>query len=93
MISDSVQWKRLSEHVASLKQPSNHLKNLLADGDRCAALVAEHDGILLDYSRENLVPETMDMLFDLAGAAGLEEKRANMASGAHINSTEDRAGT
>jgi len=32
------------------------------------------------------------MLFDLATAAGLEEKRNKMASGAHINATEDRAG-
>jgi glucose-6-phosphate isomerase len=27
------------------------------------------------------------MLFDLAGAAGLEQKRAAMASGQHINTT------
>jgi glucose-6-phosphate isomerase len=33
------------------------------------------------------------MLYELAGAAGLDEKRANMASGKHINQTEDRAGT
>lgn len=31
------------------------------------------------------------MLYDLATAAGLEEKRASMATGQHINSTEDRA--
>jgi glucose-6-phosphate isomerase len=91
MISDTAQWKRLQEHSATVKQPSHHLKILLQDSDRCAALAAEHDGILLDFSRENLMPETMDMLFDLAGAAGLESKRANMAAGVHINSTEDRA--
>ena len=32
------------------------------------------------------------MLCDLAVAAGLEEKRSNMANGVHINATEDRAG-
>lgn len=31
------------------------------------------------------------MLFDLAGAAKLEQKRAAMAAGEHINTTEDRA--
>lgn len=31
------------------------------------------------------------MLFDLAGAAGFERKRAAMAAGEHINTTEDRA--
>lgn len=33
------------------------------------------------------------MLFDLAAAAGIEEKRNRMAAGEHINATEDRAGT
>lgn len=32
------------------------------------------------------------MLFELAGTAGLDEKKGNMATGKHINSTEDRAG-
>ena len=32
------------------------------------------------------------MLFDLAGAAGLEDKRTKMGTGQHINATEDRAG-
>lgn len=31
------------------------------------------------------------MLFDLAGVARLEQKRAAMAAGEHINTTEDRA--
>ena len=31
------------------------------------------------------------MLFDLAGVAHLEQKRAAMAAGEHINTTEDRA--
>ena len=31
------------------------------------------------------------MLFDLAGVAGVEQKRAAMAAGEHINRTEDRA--
>ena len=71
---------------------TTHLRQLLADADRCSALLAEHDGIILDYSRENVLPETMDMLYDLAGAAGLEEKRNAMVAGKHINTTEDRAG-
>eukprot|EP00604_Paraphysomonas_vestita_P003166 CAMPEP_0174821094 /NCGR_PEP_ID=MMETSP1107-20130205/5382_1 /TAXON_ID=36770 /ORGANISM="Paraphysomonas vestita, Strain GFlagA" /LENGTH=496 /DNA_ID=CAMNT_0016037769 /DNA_START=242 /DNA_END=1728 /DNA_ORIENTATION=+ len=33
----------------------------------------------------------MDLLFDLAGVAGLDIKRAAMGAGNHINSTEDRA--
>jgi glucose-6-phosphate isomerase len=37
--------------------------------------------------------QTQDMLFDLAAAAGLEDKRTKMGCGQHINATEDRAGT
>jgi hypothetical protein len=33
-----------------------------------------------------------DMLFDLAGVAGLESKRLQMARGDRLNSTENRAG-
>jgi glucose-6-phosphate isomerase len=84
-----VEWKKLENHAASVKEM--HLKSLLQDSSRCAALVAEHDGIMLDFSRENVLPATMEMLFDLAGAAGLEQKRAAMAAGQHINTTEDRA--
>jgi glucose-6-phosphate isomerase len=89
LISESAEWKKLQAHAATVQ--GVHLKTLLQDAARCAALTAEFDGITLDFSRENVMPETMEMLFDLAGAAGLEQKRAAMAAGAHINSTEDRA--
>lgn len=89
LISETSQWKRLSEHSSIVK--TTHLRQLLSDSDRCSSLLAEHRGIVLDYSRENVLAETMDLLFDLAGAAGLEEKRNNMVAGKHINATEDRA--
>jgi hypothetical protein len=31
----------------------------MQDGDRCKALFAEHDGIVLDYSRQNVTLESM----------------------------------
>lgn len=89
VISDTVQWKRLEEHAPVVS--NIHLRNLLQDRDRCYAMSAEHNGVVLDYSRQNATTETMDMLFDLAAAAGLEEKRTRMGTGQHINSTEDRA--
>jgi glucose-6-phosphate isomerase len=69
-----------------------HLRDLMADGDRCAATSVTAQGITVDYSRQNVVLPTMDMLFDLAEAAGVEGKKAAMARGEHINTTEDRAG-
>lgn len=89
LISDSIQWKRLEEHVAVIKK--THLRQLMLDENRCFSLMTEYNNILMDFSRENMLPETMDMLLDLANAAGLEAKRSNMCQGKHINETEDRA--
>ena len=89
MISSTPAWKALEEHAAAMKE--THLKQLLADATRCGALVAEHDGIFLDYSRENVTAETMTKLYDLAAAAGLKSKMAAMAAGEHVNNTENRA--
>ena len=47
--------------------------------------------ILLDYSKNRIDEEVMTALFDLARAAGVEERRAQMCEGEHINITEDRA--
>lgn len=63
----------------------------MQDQDRCSSLVAEHNGIILDYSRQNLNSNTMDKLFDLAAASGLETKRSAMINGDHINTAENRS--
>lgn len=57
VINETAQWKRLEEHSQTVKQ--THLRTLMQDTERCFALMAEHKGILLDYSRENVLPETM----------------------------------
>ena len=59
MINESSQWKQLEEHSGVLKQPSYHLRSLLQNPERSDALIAEHNGIVLDFSRQNLVPETL----------------------------------
>ena len=48
-------------------------------------------GVLLDYSKNRIDEEVMAALFDLARAAGVEERRDQMCEGEHINITEDRA--
>lgn len=68
-----------------------HLRDLLMDAERCASMVASHDGFMLDYSRQRLTKETVSALFDLAKRVGLRTKIASMLSGEKINSTEGRA--
>jgi len=89
-IHETAAWLRLKEEAKHIKADT-HLRDLLKDSTRNEALVAQHDGILLDYSRQNVTQHTMELLFNLATTAGVEEKRAAMGTGAHINSTEDRA--
>ncbi len=38
---------------------SQHLRNLLQDPERCHALTADHKEILMDYSRQLVLPETI----------------------------------
>ncbi len=61
------------------------------DPNRFRRFSASGAGILLDYSKNRIDEEVMAALVDLAHAAGVEERRAQMCEGEHINSTEDRA--
>jgi glucose-6-phosphate isomerase len=47
--------------------------------------------LYIDYSKHRVTRETLGLLVDLAKAADLEAKRDAMFSGAHINTSEDRA--
>ncbi|KAF1331494.1 Glucose-6-phosphate isomerase, partial [Globisporangium splendens] len=90
LINDTAAWKRLQEHAATIKS-STHLRELLQDEKRNEVLRTEQRGIFLDYSRQNATTETLDLLFDLADAANLKKKLTAIASGEHVNVTEDRA--
>ena len=74
-----------------------HLRNLCNDSARCAGLTALHmtnygrQKIHLDYSRQQVTGEVMELLFDLADAVNFMDRREAMRRGAKINSTEGRA--
>lgn len=61
------------------------------DPNRFKRFSASGADILLDYSKNRIDEEVMAALFDLARAAGVEERRTQMCEGEHINITEDRA--
>ena len=82
-------WNALAAHAAIIKD--THLRDLLQDGRRCAAMTAEHDGVLLDFSRQNATEGTLSLLLDLAKEAKLSEKLKAMAKGEKINTTENRS--
>lgn len=88
-IADHPAWKALTAHARSLG--STHLRQLLQDGQRCAAMRCQADGVILDYSRQIATPETTSLLLALAQAADLDGKMRRMAQGEPINATEHRA--
>ena len=61
------------------------------DPNRFQRFSATGADILLDYSKNRIDEEVMGALFELARAAGVEERRTQMCEGEHINITEDRA--
>ncbi|MBZ9935385.1 glucose-6-phosphate isomerase [Mesorhizobium sp. BR1-1-16] len=62
-----------------------------ADPQRFQRLSLTVDGLLLDYSKNRLDTAAVIALLDLARAAGVEARRAQMFAGEKINVTENRA--
>lgn len=83
-------FRLLQAHFEDIKH--RHLRDLFAeDQARGERFAAEACGIYLDYSKNRVTTETMALLFDLARESALEERRAAMFAGEHINVSEDRA--
>lgn len=88
-IAYSPEWMALREHVKEVQQL--HLKDLLIDEERTDNLIREHSGLYVDFSRQNMTENTLQLLLNLAERAKLRTKMNAMFAGEHINSTEDRA--
>jgi glucose-6-phosphate isomerase len=83
-------WKHLHQHRIEIS--SNALAELFdADPDRFETFSMEACGLFLDYSRNLINSETLDLLFELAQQAGLPEARRDLFDGKPVNNTESRA--
>jgi glucose-6-phosphate isomerase len=83
-------WKKLDDHCQ--KARLLHLLDLFAnDGERGLRFAVEAAGIYLDYSKNRITGETIELLLQLAEESGLRGRIDAMFAGAKINSTEDRA--
>jgi len=89
-LRECVSWRALEQHFAALR--GAHLRELFdSDPDRGERLVAEGAGLHLDFSKNRITDETLDLLKKLAHERGVEERRDAMFAGEHINVSEDRA--
>jgi glucose-6-phosphate isomerase len=83
-------WGSLGEHYEKVQ--GLHLRELFAaDPKRGRRLTAEAVGIYLDYSKNRIQDETLELLLGLAEASGLRERIEAMFRGDKINVSENRA--
>jgi len=83
-------WQALKKHYDELH--ATHLRKLFAeDPKRGTSLTCEAEGVYLDYSKNRVTAETMQLLVQLAKESGLAERIEAMFTGEKINVTENRA--
>jgi glucose-6-phosphate isomerase len=82
-------WKSLQAHFRQIQ--GQHLRDLFAqDPGRGERMVADAAGLFLDYSKNRISDETVDLLIRLATQCGLRERIDAMFDGERINITENR---
>jgi glucose-6-phosphate isomerase len=83
-------WKALASHYKTVSKL--HLRQLFADDpDRGQCMAIEAVGLYLDYSKNRVTDETLNLLLQLAEESGLRDRIDAMFSGEKINITEKRA--
>jgi len=84
------EWRALEEHHRKVEKL--HLRTLFSeDPRRGEQMSVEAEGIFLDYSKNRLTGETLELLLALARARGLSQRIVSMFRGDAINVTEKRA--
>jgi glucose-6-phosphate isomerase len=83
-------WKALENHYGELR--GKHLRELFADDEtRGERLVVEGAGLYLDYSKNRITDETVELLGALAEQSGLADRIEAMFTGERINVSENRS--
>jgi glucose-6-phosphate isomerase len=89
-VTERPAWKALQAHYKKIR--GLHLRKLFAkDAGRGERLTAEALGIYLDYSKNRITDETLQLLFQLAKESGLQARIDAMFRGDKINVTENRS--
>ncbi len=88
-LTQSLEWATLVAHHAALRDV--HLRDLFAaDPGRAERMTVEGADLVLDYSKNRLTDETIELLLALAERRGLAERIEAMFRGERINVTENR---
>src|SRR5262245_3896338 len=83
-------WKALAAHWKKVER--EHLRTLFAkDPERGRRFTAEAVGVFLDFSKNRITDETLELLVKLAEESELRSRIEAMFRGEKINVTENRA--
>jgi glucose-6-phosphate isomerase len=83
-------WKKLQAHFKTIG--GRHLRELFAeDPERGERLTLEAAGIYLDYSKNRITRQTLELLLELAEESGLRQRIDAMFAGEPINVSEHRS--
>jgi glucose-6-phosphate isomerase len=83
-------WSKLQRHFAVMQ--NNSIKEMFEnDPSRAANFHIKWNDFLVDYSKNNINQETIDLLLELAEEVNLKEAIAKYFQGDLINQTENRA--
>jgi glucose-6-phosphate isomerase len=83
-------WHQLQLHYATMKNVSM-TEMFSLDKTRAAKFNIQWNDFLLDYSKNRITQDTLNLLQDLAKEANLKEAIASYFEGGNINQTENRA--
>ena len=89
-LTRSPAWRALVAHQRVLEKM--HLRDLFdEDSARAEKFSLKLGNLLLDYSKNRIIDETLELLVSLAHETGVEQLREQMFAGETINITEQRA--
>ncbi len=90
LLTQTQSYQALLKHFQTIKQ--THMSELFSkDSERFNSFSKRVGDLELDYSKNRVSTETMDLLFDLAKESGLVEKRHGLFHADKINTSEGRA--
>ncbi|UGS20976.1 glucose-6-phosphate isomerase [Flavobacterium cyclinae] len=88
--SQTAAWQSIQSHFATMQATS--MKELFAsDADRAEKFHIQWNDFLVDYSKNILNQETLDLLLNLASEVQLKDAISSYFKGDLINQTENRA--
>jgi glucose-6-phosphate isomerase len=88
--TETIAWKKLEAHYTQIQKSS--LQELFQlDEGRADKFNLKWNDFLIDYSKNNINTETIQLLLQLADEVGLKSAISDYFEGAVINQTENRA--